>query len=71
MIITRRFWLTAGANGPAATIDVRTSTRVSVMQAQANAQSHFRRKQGRNCVFCQEIEINSTRPNYSIGPKVF
>ena len=44
MIITRRFWLVASQDGPALIIDVRTHARISSMQAQANAQSHFRRK---------------------------
>jgi hypothetical protein len=71
MIITRRFWLTAGPNGPAATIDVRTDSRIGEMQAQANAKSYFRRKIEREAVFCQKIEVNSTCASYSIGPKCF
>lgn len=71
MIVTRRFWLTTGLDGPAAIIDVRTNHRIGSLQAEANAKSLFRRKTDHEPVFCQQIQLNSTRPNYTIGPRVF
>jgi len=69
LFITRRFWLTAGHHGPAATIDVRTNKSISLAQAQANAESHFEQKTKHKPVFCQNIKVSATKPNYTIGPE--
>jgi hypothetical protein len=69
-IITRRYFVTAPPASDGLTIDVRTSSRISGAQAQANAEDFAARKLKSKSVNATEIDIYSdVKPDYSIGPR--